>query len=100
MTLGVALVVIVILFFLVKSEGFRKAALIFVALGALGCLMVYLYFQNENGEYKRKLAHAKTVITMDEIAILEPQVWVPEILARQFRKFWHGLHLPARSLAG
>jgi hypothetical protein len=27
-------------------------------------------------------------------------LWVPEILARQFRKFWHGLHLPARSLAG
>jgi hypothetical protein len=28
------------------------------------------------------------------------QVWVPEILARQFRKFWHGLYSPARSLPG
>jgi len=27
-------------------------------------------------------------------------MWVPEILARQFRKFWHGLDPPARPLAG
>src|SRR5260370_28654235 len=29
-----------------------------------------------------------------------PLLWVPEILARQFPKFWHGLDPPARPLSG
>jgi transcriptional regulator with XRE-family HTH domain len=34
------------------------------------------------------------------VPAIETLVWVPEILARQFRKFWHGLYPPARSLPG
>jgi hypothetical protein len=74
MTLGVALVVIVVLFFLVKSEGFRKAALILLGVCVLGGFVIYAYFENEKAERERKLAHAKTLITMDEIAILDPQM--------------------------
>jgi len=74
MTLGVALIVIIVLFFLVKSEGFRKAASILLGVCVLGGFVIYAYFENEKAERARKLARAKTLVTMDEIALLDPQM--------------------------
>lgn len=74
MSLGVALIVIVILFLLIKSEGFRKAALIVLGLMVLGGFLIYGYFENEKAENEHKLVHAKTLITKDQIEILDPKV--------------------------
>jgi hypothetical protein len=74
MSLGVALVVIVILYLLIKSQGFRKAALVVLGLCILGGFLLYGYFENEKAESARKLAHAKTLITSDQIQIIDPRV--------------------------
>ena len=62
-SLGVALIVIVVLFFLIKSKGFRKAALVVLGLGVLVGFLVYLYLEHEKAESARKVAHARTLIT-------------------------------------
>lgn len=74
MSLGVALVVIVVLFFLIKSKGFRKAALVVLGLGVLVGFLVYLYFEHEKAESARKVAHARTLITSDQIQIIDPRM--------------------------
>ena len=45
-------------------------------------------------EFLPNYADCKNFVNADLIA----QVWVPEILAREFRKFWHVLLDPARPL--
>jgi hypothetical protein len=74
MSLGVALVVIVVIYFLIKSEGFRKAALIAVGLCVLGGFLLYFYFENQKAESARKIAYAKTLIKSNQIEIIEPRV--------------------------
>jgi hypothetical protein len=74
MSLGVALVVIVVLYFLIKSGGFRKAALIIAGLCVTVGFLIYLYFQNSAAESKRKSAYAKTLIRTNEIEILDPRI--------------------------
>lgn len=74
MSLGVALVVIVILFFLIKSQGFRKAALAVVGISVVGGICLYLYFKFEESDRARKLAHARTLIQHDQIEIIDPRV--------------------------
>ena len=46
----------------------------------------------------KKIQNALSLL--DERHAVFELVWVPEILASQFRKFWHGLDLPARLLPG
>jgi len=74
MSLGIALVIVVVLFFLIKSKGFRKAALIVLGLCVVCGFLIYLYDKNERSESARKLAHAKTLITSDQIEIVDPRV--------------------------
>ena len=74
MSLGIALVVIVVLYFLVKSEGFRKVALIVLGLTALGALLIYLYFEHNKSESARKAAYAKTLIAKKQIDIVDARV--------------------------
>jgi len=74
MSLGIALVVIVVLYFLIKSEGFRKAALVVLGLLVLGALLVYLYLGHDKAESARKVAHAKTLIAKNQIDIIDARV--------------------------
>jgi hypothetical protein len=74
MSLGIALVVIVVLYFLIKSKGFRKAALVVLGLVVLGALLIYLYLEHDKAESARKLAHAKTLIAKNQIDITDARV--------------------------
>jgi hypothetical protein len=74
MSLGIALIVIVVLYFLIKSEGFRKAALVVLGVVVLGALLVYLYVEYDKAESARKLAHARTLIAKNQIEIIDARV--------------------------
>src|SRR5258708_18376195 len=74
MSLGIALVVIVVLYFLIKSRGFRKAAMIVLGLSLLGLLLVYLYVQHDRAKSARELAHAKSLVAKDQIDIVDARV--------------------------
>ena len=74
MSLGIALVVIAVLYFLIKSEGFRKAALVVLGFLVLGALLTYLYLEHDRAESARKLAHAKTLIAKNQIDITDARV--------------------------
>jgi len=74
MSLGIALVVIVVLYFLIKSEGFRKAALIVLGVVVFGALLIYLYLEHDNAASARKLEHAKSLIAKNQIDIIDPRV--------------------------
>jgi hypothetical protein len=74
MSLGIALVVIVVLYFLIKSKGFRKAGLVVLGVAVLGVLLAYFYAKHEEIESARKLSSARTLIIKDQIEIIDPRV--------------------------
>jgi hypothetical protein len=74
MSLGIAVVLIVVLYFLIKSKGFRKAALVVLGLAVLGALLAYLYEKHDRAESERKLAYARSLIAKDQINIIDPRV--------------------------
>ncbi len=74
MSLGAAFIVIVVIFFLIKSQGFRKAALVVLGLTLLGGVILYGYLENQQSETERRLAYAKTLIKTGQIEIIDPRV--------------------------
>jgi len=74
LSLGLALVVIVVLFLLIKSAGFRKAALVMFGLLALGAFLLYVWITRSDNERARKDEQAKTLIKLNEVEVIDPRL--------------------------
>ena len=74
MSLGIAIFLIALLWFLIANATFRKvAAIAFVAI-ALGGILIFAYIQVSNKEQENKRQLAKTYIKISQVELADPRV--------------------------
>lgn len=74
MTLGWALLIVVLVVLLFASEAFRKVALVILGLIVLAAFLLYAWLDYSARDNKRKREIAKTYIKRSEVEIVEPRI--------------------------
>src|SRR5436190_33346 len=74
MTVGLAFVIIAVLFLLIKSEGFRRIAIVLAGLLVFGAVLLYAWINHSDKDRARKREHARTLIKLSEVELIQPRL--------------------------
>ena len=73
MTLGIAILILGLLYLLIVSEGFRRVAAALAAIAAVALLLFVLWINQDESQNARKAEAAKTYIKTDQIELVDPR---------------------------
>ena len=74
MSLGIAIFLIALLWFLIVNATFRKVAAVALVVLALGGILIFAYIEVSKKEQENKRQLAKTYIKINQVELMDPRV--------------------------